>query len=80
VVLLVGLLLVYVRNHRQIRSPFTLGLVLFAVLFLVQNLGLIYFYYLLNEWGLGPGMAIPMFVLDAAELVGFAALFYVTWR
>ena len=38
-VLLLGLLSVYVRNHRALRSPFTLGLIFFAVLFLVQNLG-----------------------------------------
>ncbi|MFA5895504.1 MAG: hypothetical protein WC985_01185 [Thermoplasmata archaeon] len=79
-VLLLGLLSVYVRNHRELRSPFTLGLIFFAVLFLVQNLGSIYFYYLMNEWGEGPGMGIPMFALGAAELVGVAALFYVTWR
>ncbi len=79
-VLLLALLFVYLRNHRQLRSPFTLGLILFAVLFLVQNLGSVYFYYLMNEWHEGPGMAIPMFALDAAELIGFAALFYVTWR
>ncbi len=79
-VLLVALLFVYIRNHRQLRSPFTLGLVLFAALFLVQNVGSVYFYYLMNEWRQGPGIAIPMFVLDAAELIGFAALFYVTWR
>lgn len=79
-VLLLGLLFVYVRNHRQLRSPFTFGLVFFAALLLLQNLGLIYFYYLMNEWGEGPSMAVQMFALGTAELIGFAALFYVTWR
>jgi hypothetical protein len=27
----------YVRNHREVRSPFTLGLVLFAAFLLVNN-------------------------------------------
>lgn len=79
-VLLLGLLLIYVGNHRQLRSPFTLGLVFFAVLLLVQNLGAMYFYYAMNEAGQGASVAVPMFVLNTAELIGFAALFYVTWR
>ncbi len=79
-VLLSALLFVYVRNHRALRSPFTLGLVLFAGFFLVENLGSVYFYYLMNEWQQGPSMAIPLFALQASELIAFAALFYVTWR
>lgn len=79
-VFLTALLFVYLRNHRELRSPFTLGLVFFAVLLLVQNLGSIYFDYMMSEAGQGSGVAIPMLVLNAAELIGFAALFFVTWR
>ncbi len=78
--LLSALLFVYVRNHRALRSPFTLGLILFAAFFLVQNLGSMYFYYLMNEWQQGPGMGIPLFALQVSELIAFTALFYVTWR
>ncbi len=70
----------YVRNHRQLHSPFTLGLLIFAALLLLENLGSIYFYYLMNEWGEGPSMAVPMFALNSVELISFVALFYVTWR
>ncbi len=77
---LAGLLYVYLRNHRQLRSPFTFGLVFFAALLLVQNLGSIYFYYVMSSAGQGSSVAIPMLALDSAELVGFAALFLVTWR
>ena len=75
-----ALLLVYFRNHRELRSPFTLGLVFFAALLLLQNLGSIYFDYLMADAGEGTRVAVPMLVLDSAELVGFAALFFVTWR
>ena len=78
--LLVALLSVYLRNHRQLRAPFTFGLVFFAVLLLVQNVGSIYFDYMMSSSGVGSGIAIPMFVLDLVELVGFAVLFVVTWR
>lgn len=77
---LVALLYVYLRNHRQLRAPFTFGLVFFALLLLAQNLGSIWFDYMMSEWGEGAGIAIPMLVLDLVELVGFAALFVVTWR
>lgn len=77
---LAALLYVYFRNHKEFRSPFTLGLVFFAAVLLVQNLGSIYFDYLMSAMGEGSRVAIPMLALDSAELVGFAALFYVTWR
>lgn len=77
---LVGLLYVYLRNHRQLQSPFTLGLVFFATLLLVQNLGSIYFYYAMASAGEGSRVALPMLLLECVELVGFAALFLVTWR
>src|SRR3989449_681984 len=44
IVVLSGLLLVYSVNFRQIKSTFSVGLVLFAVLFLVQNIAAIALY------------------------------------
>ena len=79
-VFLGALLFIYLRNHREFRSVFTLGLVFFAALLLVQNAGSIYFYYLMSEAGEGPRVAVPMIFLNFVELVGFAALFFVTWR
>jgi hypothetical protein len=77
---LVALLAVYVKNHRQLRAPFTFGLVFFASLLLIQNLGSIYFDYMMSQAGIGSGIAIPMAILEFVELVGFAALFVVTWH
>ncbi len=78
--LLIALLSVYTRNHLRLRSPFTIGLIFFAVLLLIQNLGSIYFDFMMSEAGAGSGIAIPMLILDIVELVGFGALFVVTWR
>lgn len=77
---LVALLSVYARNHQHLRTPFTAGLVFFAVLLLIQNVGSIYFDFMMSQWGEGSTVAIPMLVLDLVELVGFASLFVVTWR
>lgn len=35
--LAIGLAAIYLRNHRQMRSPFTLGLILFAVALVVHS-------------------------------------------
>ncbi len=79
-VLLSLLLFVYRENHRQFRSPFTLGLVFFAAVLLLQNAGSVFFYYMMNQIGEGATVAVPMLTLNTAELIGFAALLFVTWR
>jgi hypothetical protein len=40
--LAVVLAAVYVRNHRELRSPFTLGLVLFALFLVLHNAMVVY--------------------------------------
>ena len=75
-----ALLYIYVGNFRGVRSPFSLGLVVFAALFLFENLAAVYFYVAMNNSGEDASVAVPMMALNAAELVGFATLFYVSWR
>lgn len=79
-IVLAVLLRVYLDNHRQLRSPFTLGLLFFATFLLVENVVAVYFYYTMAEAGEGPSVAIPMLGLNVVQLVGYSALFYVTWR
>lgn len=84
IVVLVALLLLYGSNFRTLRSPLTFGLILFAALFLVENLAAVYFYVSLNDAlagsGLGASVAMPMLVLNTVELIGLTTLFYVSWR
>ncbi len=79
-VFLSALLYVYVRNHHHLQTVFTLGLVFFAALLLFQSLGMIYFDWTMAQSGMGSVVALPMLTLGVAELIGFAALFWVTWR
>ena len=79
-VFLSALLYVYVRNHHHLQSAFTLGLVFFAAVLLVQSLGSIYLDWTMAQAGEGPNVALPMLALGAAELIGFATLFFITWR
>ena len=80
VAILVVLLYIYVSNFRALRAPLSFGLIVFAGLFLVENLAAIYFWVTMSEAGFGAGVAIPMLALSAVELSAFATLFYVSWR
>jgi hypothetical protein len=84
IAVLTGLLYIYRSNFRTLRAPLSFGLILFAALFLIENLAAIYFYVSLNDslsgTGLASSVAMPMLALNAVELVGFATLFYVSWR
>jgi uncharacterized membrane protein YoaT (DUF817 family) len=84
VVVLSLLLFLYRSNFRSLRSPLSLGLIVFAALFLVENLAAMYFYLSWNDSLSGTGyagsVAMPMLLLNAVELVGFSTLLLVSWR
>ena len=74
--LLVALLYIYGRNATQIKSKFTVGLVLFAVLFLVQNVAGMWIYLSMNNAGMKADVAVPMLLLNVTET---GALVAITW-
>jgi len=80
IVVLSGLLLVYAKSFRSIKSTFSVGLVVFAVLFLVQNIAAIALYVSMAAAGYGLPVAMPMLALNVAELGGFAVLFWISWQ
>ena len=80
VIILLFLLYVYVKNYRNIKSRFNLGLILFSALFLVENLLILHL--ALFQW---PHIANSVIVahmvaIDIIELLGLASLFYITWK
>ncbi len=79
VALLVTLLILYGRNLREVRSPFAVGLVLFALLFLIENLVGIYSYFQLSAQRFGPDVALPMLYLNVAEAAAFGVLVAISW-
>jgi hypothetical protein len=70
---------VYARNHAQIRSGFTLALVLFALFFVVHNAVVVYHLttMMLDAAVAGEGFLLAEGVLQTAAL---AALAYATLR
>lgn len=84
IAVLVGLLYVYGTNFRTLRAPLSLGLLIFAAMFLVGNLAAIFFYVSWNESLSGTrfaaDVAMPIVILNTVQLAGFIALFFVSWR
>jgi len=86
-VLLAGLSYVWVDNYRQLRSKHALGLVLFAVFLLGENLMAGYFFMIdptLSGWITDPDLVPPvaqqaMLALRVAEFGGLAFLNWIAW-
>ena len=78
--ILAVLVYVYGRNARHIRSKFTLGLLLFAALFLIQNLAGMWIYMSMNDALLGANVAVPMLVLNATETGALGTLVAISWE
>ncbi len=70
---------VYLRNHRQLRSPFTLALSLFAVFFVVHNGVLIYHF--LTMMATFTAQAETLLLVEGLlQLGALSALAYATLR
>jgi len=77
VLLLGGLALIYFRNYRKIKASFTLGLIAFSTVLLVQKLLAIYvFFSMMGEGAHGE----LMFVMEAAQVVAYSILLWITWH
>jgi hypothetical protein len=84
-VLILILVSLYASSFRKIRSPFTLGLILFAVFFLIQNIAIIVFWFQL--YSLGPSFtaivdsASPyMTVINLVETVALISIVRVSMK
>jgi hypothetical protein len=79
IILLLVLLFIYVRNYRRIKSKFTLGLIIFALLLLTQA----FFSHPLvpairgHHW---PEMGVFTVLPDLFEFVALIALLYISTK
>ena len=76
---LLGLLYVYIKNLKHVRSNFTIGLLIFAVLFLIQNLVSLYYYITMMKY-YAPEVEIHVFIITLLQAIGFAILLKITWE
>ncbi len=75
--LLLILLFTYISSYRKLRSRFSLGLVLFALLLLFQNA--VFIFFLLSQEGFhGPGMGGPVLSINIIQLGALVVLLKIT--
>ena len=77
VVLLVYLAVVHLRMARSVSSSFTLGLLMFVIVFLIHNILAAYFYLTMRAL-YAPGTELPVLVITSIETVAFAIFVWIT--
>jgi hypothetical protein len=77
--MLLGLLYVYSKNLKQIKSKFTIGLFIFAFLFLIQNLVSLYFYFTMIQY-YSPQVDFHVFIFSLLQTIAFLILLKITWE
>ena len=77
--MLAALLHVYIKNLKRIKSSFTAGLLIFALLFLIQNIVSLYFYLTMMDYYV-PEVELHVFIFTLLQTVGFAVLLKLTWE
>ena len=76
---ILGLLYVYYKNLMNIKSKFTIGLFIFALLFLLQNLVSLYYYITMLKY-YAPEVEIHVFILTLLQTIAFIVLLKITWE
>jgi hypothetical protein len=85
-VLIIILLSLYSSSFRKIRSSFTIGLILFALFFLIQNIAIIIFWYQLYSLVSTPAITIVdaaspyMTAINLIETIALAVLVRVSMK
>ena len=77
--LLFGLLYVYSKNLKAVKSKFTIGLLIFALLFLLQNLVSLYYYLTMMQY-YSPEVEMHVFILTLLQTIAFLVLLKITWE
>ena len=68
---------VYIQNLKKIKSKFTIGLLVFALLFLIQNLISLYYYLTMMDY-YSPEVEVHVFILTLLQTIGFLILLKIT--
>ncbi len=77
VILLVYLAVVYVRMARSVKSSFTIGLLLFVLVFLVHNILAVCFHLTMRAL-YAPGTEVPVLAITLIETFAFAIFVWIT--
>lgn len=75
-VILTVLFSLYLSSYRKIRANFTMGLLIFTGIFMVQKL--VSLYLLVTMMYLDSLLGMPMFILEVLEALSFSVLLWLT--
>ncbi|HMK53843.1 MAG TPA: hypothetical protein VK444_03595 [Methanobacteriaceae archaeon] len=78
IALLLVMLGIYLSSYRRLPSRFTLGLVFFALLLILQN-ALFIFFLIMGQGFRGPGMGGPVLSLNIIQFGALIVLLKITW-
>ncbi len=80
VVILLVLLYVFTKNYRHIRSGYNIGLIIFTLIFIAENLIMLHLG--IFEWPsvIENVIQIHMIIINSIELLGLSVLLYITWE
>lgn len=79
VIILIFLLYVFTRNYRHIRSNYNMGLLIFALLFLAENL--ISIHLGIFSWPYhDTDIILHIVVINFIQLLGLSAMLRITWK
>ena len=79
IILLLGLFIIYLRNYTKIKSSFTLGLLLFAAIFLIRDVSLA-IYHMSDLTFYYTQYARDDILIHFAQLIAFSILLKITWK
>lgn len=77
-IILLILLGIYLSSYRKIKSNFTVGLMVFTGLLMLQNLLFIIFL-VIKEGFRGPGMGVPVLMFNLTQLAALIVLLKISW-
>lgn len=79
IVLLLVLLWIYVQNYTKMKSKYTIGLIIFALLFLVQSAMGLYYDTSMTMYYSDPAEQAAK-VLEGVKTVAFAVMLWISWE
>jgi len=68
---------IYIKNLKSIHSKFTIGLLIFALVFLIENLVAAYFYLTMMPY-YANGIELPAFFLRFLQTIAFLIFLWIT--
>jgi hypothetical protein len=79
IILLLLLLYVYWGNYKKIKSNFTIGLIMFASILLLQNIIFTSFLLFAPIFQIAD-LGLPLFIVNVTEFSALLILLLITWR